>query len=268
MDQRTETFVMNTEFRVLVVGKTGNGKSTVCNKLLGHDWCPVYEGLDGQTTTAQSGQRELGGATLKIIDTPDVVNCEMSDADVGAEIRRWVELTHPYPHALIITVRCDVRYTPEEFEVYCGIRQRLQRHVQRMPSVILAFTRGECLATDIPTAVSKAGPNLQSVYADAQKCYLLFRHQREDGTTREQLDRLVDFLTGMDTDRSSAGTRCGCNKTLSLVLLVLGIVSFGHWATRGRSEGSVVGLALGVGFLLGAAILNARKISDFFRRLF
>ena len=45
----------------------------------------------------------------QVIDTPDVTNCDMSQREMEEEVARWREVSRPYPTAVLLTIRCDVR---------------------------------------------------------------------------------------------------------------------------------------------------------------
>ncbi|XP_025083395.1 GTPase IMAP family member 1-like [Pomacea canaliculata] len=67
--------------RLVIIGKTGNGKSSLGNIFLGrHDnLFEIGKGMSSTTVKLCTGDSEERDFT--IFDTPDLVNCEMSDAD-------------------------------------------------------------------------------------------------------------------------------------------------------------------------------------------
>ncbi|KAK7487674.1 hypothetical protein BaRGS_00021093 [Batillaria attramentaria] len=98
------------EIRLLVIGKTGNGKSALCNSILGRDVFKTGRSMSPTTQTAQEGY---------VVDTPDVTNLEMPGSQMHKEVARWKSMMEPYPSAVLLVVRCDDRNIEEELRTVC-----------------------------------------------------------------------------------------------------------------------------------------------------
>ena len=59
----------------------------------------------------------------QVVDTPDITNLGLVDNDdAQREICTWKALMSPEPHAILLAVRCDVRYTREEHEIFLRLK--------------------------------------------------------------------------------------------------------------------------------------------------
>nr|KAG5703204.1 hypothetical protein BaRGS_034115 [Batillaria attramentaria] len=63
-------------------------------------------------------------AAIAVVDTPDINNLPgWNEEKKKAEVDRWKDLSKPGPHVLLLTVRCDVRYTAEEHDIYREVKR-------------------------------------------------------------------------------------------------------------------------------------------------
>ncbi|KAK7105250.1 hypothetical protein V1264_016656 [Littorina saxatilis] len=178
---------------VLVIGKLGNGKSTLCNALVEGDHFAVGTGTSPETNTAQFASKWLGEIKLKVIDTPDITTLEMTPDQMKQEVEKWQEMTKPGPDVIILTVRCDVRYTAEEWAIYKeisglwgeGPRGRL----------VVVFTFGDCQDLPIDEELKTECPELQSVLRDADWNYIVF-DKTDPVSRKEAVERVVEVIHG------------------------------------------------------------------------
>ena len=77
------------------------------------------------------------------MDTPGFFDTDVDEVKVTKEIIRCVGMVAPGPHALLIVLRSDVMFTPEEARTVDHIRSTFGDDIMR--HVIVVFTRGDCL---------------------------------------------------------------------------------------------------------------------------
>ena len=81
--------IIQYEPMVGIFGKTGAGKSSLCNALFGRDICPISD-IAACTRTAQQVRLNLAGKGMILLDVPGVGESGDRDAEYDALYRQWL----------------------------------------------------------------------------------------------------------------------------------------------------------------------------------
>ncbi|XP_032438349.1 GTPase IMAP family member 7-like isoform X2 [Xiphophorus hellerii] len=205
--------------RIVILGKTGSGKSSVANNIFGEDQFTVCHDSISAKSPCEAKTQSLNGGQTTLIDTPGFFDTNKPEESLRPEIVKCITECSPGPHAFLIVLKLE-KFTELENKIIEQITQYFTEEVFNFATVV--FTHGDDLqeGQKIKDYVSPNVHLSELVKKCGGRCHVIdnkYWKNPSDETYRSNAHQVKEILKSVEEIVNDNNGNCYTNEMLQMV---------------------------------------------------